>query len=42
MKYMHPYTPKLLFKFLQAQSRGKRFIINALPPIKEIFDEKKD
>jgi GT2 family glycosyltransferase len=33
MKIMHPFMPKLLYSFIIYQSKGKRFIIYAKPPI---------
>jgi len=35
MKYMHPFKPILLYKFMVLQKNEKKFIINSEPPIKE-------
>jgi hypothetical protein len=31
---MHPFMPQLIYSFIVSQSRGKRFIIYAKPPVR--------
>jgi len=40
MTYMHPFLPSLLYKYIILQKKGKRFILNSKPPLKEAYIEK--
>jgi len=36
MKLMHPFSPRLLFRFITSQAKGRRFILNAKPPVEAV------